>query len=111
MFVLFIAAFMAILAIIPAEALHPSDITFEIEGRIITVNVNELGAIDSLTLRTQDGDAIVDIISARVITMNSKFSKHRLQPDMKVYISLSEETPLIAKVVVVDLNDYQQANH
>ena len=111
MFVLFIVVFLVILAIIPAEAIHPSDITFEIEGRIITVNVNELGAIDSLTLRTQDGDAIIDIISARVITMSGKFSKHRLQPDMKVYISLSEVTPLVAKVVVVDINDYRQVNH
>ena len=96
---LFIASLLLMLAIIPTEYFHPNNIAFEIEGDIVSVNANEFGAIESLTLRTKNEDACVDILSSRVITLSGKLSKHRLQQDMRVYISLSEETPLVARLV------------
>ena len=108
---LFIASLLLMLVIIPTEYFHPNNITFEIEGDIVSVNANEFGAIESLTLRTKNEDACIDILSSRVITLSGKFSKHRLQPDMRVYVSLSEEIPLVARLVLVDVNNHQKHLH
>jgi len=105
---LHLVALAIILAIVPTTDLQPPDITFEMEGRIVSTHVDETGAITALTLRIRGRDESVDIASSRVITLNSKFPKHSLLPDMMVYIHLREEAPPVAEVVLIDMHDYRQ---
>ena len=91
----------------PAEVLRPDDIAFALNGRIVAVHEDEFGAVEALTFITADGETVIGIAAARVITLNGKFSKHNLRTDMKVYVSLREEANADAELVLVDKNDYQ----
>ena len=68
------------------------DVEFDIAGSIEEVYMNEAGAVAAILVQTEKSFQTIDILSARVVSPNGKFSKRALTPGISVFITLQKET-------------------